>query len=135
MRAASAAFAGGRLPLWPLLALLAVGVGIAAWAAGHDPLQLALLLIVAPLIEEAVFRAGVQEALLRQRSKGLTANLLTALAFGLVHALVRGDLTALAVAVPALLIGAAYNRWRQLRLCVALHAAMNAVWIVFATGL
>jgi len=31
--------------------------------------------------------------------------------------------------LPALLIGAVYNRWRQLRWCVLLHAGMNAVWL------
>jgi hypothetical protein len=36
----------------------------------------------------------------------------------------------IAVIAPALLIGAAYSRRRRVRECVALHAAMNALWLV-----
>jgi hypothetical protein len=45
---------------------------------------------------------------------------------------VRGDAAAFAVALPALAIGLVYSRWRQLRWCVALHAAMNAAWLAAA---
>ena len=113
------------------LRLLLVGVGGAAAHAGAGMQRVWVLLVLAPLIEEAVFRAGLQEALLRRWNAPLWANVFTALAFGLAHAAVRGDAAGFAVAVPALLIGAVYGRWRQLRLCVALHAAMNALWLTW----
>lgn len=34
------------------------------------------------------------------------------------------------VVFPALLIGSAYNRWQRLHICIAMHMAMNALWIV-----
>jgi len=104
-----------------------IGVG-----AGASPARLAVLLLIAPLAEEAVFRAGLQEAMLQRGASGLMANLLCALAFAVSHAAVRDDPAALAVALPALLIGAVYQRWRRLRPCVLLHAALNAAWIAGA---
>lgn len=88
-----------------------------------------VLLIAAPLLEEAVFRAGVQEALLRRGRALLLANVATALLFGAAHVAVRGDPAAFAVALPALAVGWVYQRTRQLRWCVLLHAAMNAAWL------
>jgi membrane protease YdiL (CAAX protease family) len=127
-------FAAGGISGWPtagwvLGSALVTAAGLAGLAAGLSPARLAMLLLIGPLAEEAVFRAGLQEALLRRGVIALSANLLTALAFGLAHAVARGDIAALAVVAPALLIGASYGRWRQLRLCVALHAALNAAWI------
>ncbi|KQQ88078.1 JDVT-CTERM system glutamic-type intramembrane protease [Massilia sp. Leaf139] len=90
--------------------------------------RLLMLLVLAPLLEEAVFRAGLQEALQR-RWRPQPANAVTALAFGLAHALARADAAAFAAALPALLIGAVYARTGRLRYCVALHAAMNALWL------
>lgn len=90
-----------------------------------------VLLLAAPLLEEAVFRAGVQEALLRHGRGLLLANAATALLFGAAHVAARGDATAFAVALPALALGWVYQRTRRLRWCVALHAAMNAAWLAF----
>jgi membrane protease YdiL (CAAX protease family) len=99
-------------------------------------MRLVELLVVAPVLEEVVFRAGLQEALLRCKTAPSLAIALTAAAFGLMHAVLRGQLGSLSVAVPALLIGAVYVRRRQLRYCIALHAAMNALWLVWMnTGL
>lgn len=92
-----------------------------------------VLLFAAPLLEEAVFRAGLHEALLRHGRGLLLANALTALLFGAAHVAVRGDAGAFAVALPALAIGLVYERTRRLRWCVLLHAAMNAVWLAVAT--
>lgn len=128
---AIAASVGRRTP-WPLAAALLVllAIGVAATAAGVGAQRVWMLLVLAPLLEEAVFRAGLQDRLLRRARPVWHANLLTALAFGLAHAALRGDPWAFAVALPALLIGRVYERTRQLRLCVALHAAMNALWLV-----
>lgn len=89
-----------------------------------------VLLVLAPWAEEVVFRLGLQENLLRRwPGHALAAIVVTALVFGLAHALLRQDPMALAVAAPALLLGLLYGRWRLLWPCVALHAAMNALWL------
>ena len=93
--------------------------------------RIAVLMLLSPLIEEAVFRAGLQEWLLRRGMAAPRANLSTALVFGGLHALVRLQWMAFAVALPALLIGGVYGRWRLLRWCVLIHAGMNGAWLAW----
>ena len=130
MVARGAALGFGPVP-WALVAgvLALVWVADAATQAGVSTGRVALLLIVAPLAEEVLFRAGLHETLLRRAVAPWLANVATALAFGVLHAALRGDVAALAVALPALLTGALYQRTRRLRHCIALHAAMNALWL------
>ena len=114
------------------LAAAALAVALAGAAAatfGGQAPRIAVLLVIAPLAEEALFRAGLHEALLRRRWAPWAANALTALVFGVMHALVRADASALAVVLPALVIGQVYTLRRRLRDCVVLHAAMNALWL------
>jgi len=136
MPAIAASSAAGLTRVRPLAAagLLAAlsGVGIAAVAAGASVERVCVLLALAPLLEEALFRLGLHDALLKRLQAPHLANALTALAFGVAHVAVRNDLGGLAVMAPALLIGWVYERWGQLRLCVALHAVMNAVWLSWA---
>ncbi len=109
-------------------AVLAVGAAVAQ-AHGVPPGRVLVLLLLAPLLEEVIFRAGLQEALLRHGARRWVSNVLTAACFGLAHAAWRGDAAGLLVALPALLVGAWYARDRRLMPCVGLHAAMNAVWL------
>lgn len=94
------------------------------------------LLVFAPLLEELIFRRGLQEALLRRsppatRQGAFFANVITATLFALCHlALQPGALSALTL-FPALAIGGLYQRTRRLTPCVAAHAAMNAAWLVW----
>jgi len=112
------------------MAGLALLVGSALWATGADPCALWVPLLLAPVVEEALFRAGLQDGLLRAGVSPLLANLVTAASFCMAHVLLVGvTLPTLLVWLPALLIGAAYNRWRRLRVCVALHMAMNVAWV------
>ena len=129
LRAAAAGSSGKPWRL-PLAAAAVLMPALALAASGHRWQRLAMLLVLAPVLEESVFRAGLQEALLRRWHRlPCLANAVTAAAFGLAHALVRADAGAFAVALPALLIGAVYQRGGRLRPCVALHAAMNAAWL------
>ena len=100
------------------------------------PFGLAVLLLAAPVLEETVFRAGLQEALLRRLSPGTaaaaTANALTALAFMAAHLALRPSGLSALTAVPALALGALYQRSRQLAPCIALHALFNAIWLLWA---
>ena len=112
------------------LALLAAALGWTLIAIGVSAWRALVLLLMAPVAEEIVFRAGLHEGLLRISVAPWSANLLTALAFGAAHMLLLGvNLQTAFVWLPALLIGAAYNRWRRLSICIALHMAMNALWI------
>jgi membrane protease YdiL (CAAX protease family) len=90
-----------------------------------------VVLVAAPVVEEAVFRAGLQELLLLRGWHEAVANLATAAVFVLAHALTQTlrPLHALGVAGSALLLGWLYGRTRRLRLCIAAHAGMNAVGV------
>jgi membrane protease YdiL (CAAX protease family) len=105
--------------------------GAALAAASAQPWPLLVALLIAPTLEEALFRAGLQDGLLHAGMPPWRANVLTALAFMAAHVLLLGvNAQTVSVLLPALLVGAAYNRWRRLRLCIALHMAMNALWVV-----
>jgi membrane protease YdiL (CAAX protease family) len=114
------------------LALGGLTIAVAALtAASAQPWPLLVALLLAPVLEEAVFRAGLQDGLLHAGVPPWRANGLTALAFMAAHVLLLGgSAQTVSVVLPALLVGAVYNRWRRLRLCIALHMAMNALWIV-----
>lgn len=129
-RVASVAVDFGTLPRQLGIAAGLMLIGLAAMSAGVAAPRVVVLLALAPLAEEAVFRTGLQETLLRRLRTPGVANGITALVFGSAHALLRGDVAALVVMLPALLIGAAYTRTRRLAPCVILHAAMNAAWLV-----
>jgi membrane protease YdiL (CAAX protease family) len=117
--------------------LVAWCVGVLALAAlaltGRMP-AVAVLLVVSPLLEELVFRAGVQEALLRQRVPGPAANVLATLAFAALHGVTRSWPLAAAVLLPSLVLGALYQRTRRPMPVVLAHAAMNLCWLAFATA-
>ncbi|HUD32909.1 MAG TPA: JDVT-CTERM system glutamic-type intramembrane protease, partial [Variovorax sp.] len=115
---------------------LPFALALALSGSGGGTRHLLIVLLVAPLLEEAVFRAGLQEALLRRwQVRPCLANVVTACVFAVAHMISRGDASAFSVALPALLIGEVYRRTGRLRWCMALHAAMNAVWLGWqATG-
>jgi membrane protease YdiL (CAAX protease family) len=110
-----------------LLALLAaacasIAMGAPAWRAF-------VLVLIAPAAEEAVFRSGLHEALLRRAVNPWLANACVAAAFAVAHLATRPWPAAAALMLPALAIGWVYQRTRRVTLCIALHAAMNALWM------
>jgi membrane protease YdiL (CAAX protease family) len=116
-----------RLALW---GTTVVGV---AWAASFSPAAAGptvWLLAGAPLVEETVFRSGLQTALMQRGVPAATA--CVALAFAAAHALQHPWTLAVLTALPALAIGWVYARTRRLSDCVALHALCNAVWLLGA---
>ncbi len=114
------------------LALALVAVAVSGPLPGASAWRVASLLLVAPLLEEIVFRGGLQEALLRRRWAPAMANALTALAFGLSHLLTGSWAWALARVLPALAIGHVYQRTRRVAPCVAWHTTFNALWLIAA---
>jgi membrane protease YdiL (CAAX protease family) len=92
-----------------------------------------VLLVFAPVVEELLFRAGLQEKLLRRGLRPLAANLIATLAFALLHGLMRSWPLALAVVLPSLVLGRVYQANRRLAPVVALHAAMNLFWVALGS--
>jgi len=89
-----------------------------------DPAGLVRLLLVAPLLEEWIVRAGLHDWLLRRFSP-LPALFGSAAAFSALH-MGSGLMAAALVFWPGLLLGVAYQRWRDWRLCALIHALCNA---------
>jgi membrane protease YdiL (CAAX protease family) len=117
---------------WAVMAVAAVVLlGVAAASAGVAAQRVWVLLALAPLAEEALYRSGLQESLLRRWRSPWLGIVATAVVFGMAHVVARGDAGAFVVVLPALAIGAVYARSRRLLPCVLLHAAMNAVWLAW----
>jgi membrane protease YdiL (CAAX protease family) len=124
-----------RAQTWALtLPVMAVGVAFAAAGGDESAQRLLVLLLAAPLIEEAVFRAGVQEFLIRARLRASVCVGATASAFAAVHVVARHELTAIVILVPGILLGLLYQRTRSVWACAALHAVMNAAWLSVMAG-
>ena len=108
-----------------------------------DPATLLRLLVLAPLLEEWIVRAGLQEWLMRRycaahgvpaagtaRAAAALAILAPAAAFSLLHA-GAGWFAAAAVFPPGLALSLLYWRWRDWRLCAAAHALCNGYALIF----
>lgn len=124
---------GGFIPPWAWAAGVIALMPVALLASPVPVERLLVLLCVAPLVEEAVFRVGLQQVLMHRLRSPAFANVLTAAVFGAAHALARHEAAAFMVALPALFVGALFQRTGQLRWCVLAHASLNGLW--FAAGL
>jgi membrane protease YdiL (CAAX protease family) len=102
-----------------------------------------VLLLLAPLLEETVFRRGVHAWALRHWGRATTrwwawpspVNVGVALLFAAAHLLRLPPLLALAVVLPALVVGQMYELTGRLWPCVATHATFNLVWLGLTAGL
>lgn len=97
-----------------------------------DAATLLRLLVLAPVLEEWVMRAGLQHWLLQRQFGTARTVLATAAAFSLLHA-ASGPVAALAVFAPGLALGLLYQRTRDWRLCAAVHSLMNAFAMNFCS--
>jgi membrane protease YdiL (CAAX protease family) len=126
--------AGVRLdaPLWAAVLLAPA----AAWAwhqlappaaamAMPDGQGLWMLLLVAPVLEEIVFRAGLQAGLVRRGWRPGLAIVVASAAFAAWHLAAGQGPAALAVLLPSLVFGHAYAR-HGLACAMACHAWFNA---------
>ncbi|CAN7298473.1 JDVT-CTERM system glutamic-type intramembrane protease [Pseudoduganella sp. LjRoot289] len=132
-------------------ALLALPALCGAPLLKTDPATLLRLLLLAPLLEEWIVRAGLQEWLMRRSplpapargagsgsgsgsGSGRTVAVLTVLipaaCFSLLH-IGAGWGAAAAVFLPGLALGLLYRRWRDWRLCAAVHALCNGYALTF----
>jgi membrane protease YdiL (CAAX protease family) len=90
------------------------------------------LLLLAPVVEETVFRAGLQQPLMRAGMAPRRASVVTALAFVAAHGMARSWVLAAAVTLPALGLAWLYQRSGSLVPCIAAHAGLNACWLGIA---
>lgn len=101
--------------------------------AAPDAGTLVRLLLLAPLLEEWVVRAGLQEWLIRRAltgegNAGVAPVLWSATAFSLLH-LGSGWFAVLLVLPPGLMLAMLYQRGRDWRSCALLHCGFNALAI------
>lgn len=138
---------GGRRRSWALLgwpAAMALAAPLLAWGA-HAVLgrQIApgavsgwlWCLVGAPLLEEAIFRWGLQESLTQALGRAVgrqgswlahgAANLLASLAFVISHQPSLSLVGRLDLLVPSLALGLLWSQRRQYWLCVGMHAWFN----------
>jgi membrane protease YdiL (CAAX protease family) len=116
------------MPLTPSIALLSSHLVCRGQVVAPDAAALARLLLLAPVLEEWVVRAGLQEWLIR-RTDGRTRAApvaLSAAAFALLHA-GSGWQAVLLVLAPGLVLALLYQRRRDWRLCALAHCGMNAL--------
>lgn len=90
--------------------------------------------VVAPAVEEVLFRGGLQEWLLRRDARALGplsyANILASLAFAAAHLASHPPVWAGAVVLPSLLFGRFYERSRHLGAPIVVHMLYNACFLV-----
>jgi membrane protease YdiL (CAAX protease family) len=119
----------------PLPDFLPVPLACTGQLVAPDAAALVRLLLLAPLLEEWVVRAGLQEWLIRRvrpgaghaaASSGAVPVALSTAAFGLLH-LGSGWHAVLLVLAPGLAMALLYQRSRDWRLCALLHCGFNAL--------
>ena len=97
-----------------------------------------LAVVVLPVLEEIVFRLGVQATLaarLRGRIGALTlANVFTAICFAAAHLWQHPPAWALATFVPALVFGALWERHGRLLSPISVHGFYNATYLCLLGG-
>lgn len=108
-----------RLILQPLLSLCGPQL------LDTDPATLLRLLLLAPLLEEWIMRAGLQAWLTARYARPVPALLATACVFSLLHVSSGWGAAAL-VFLPGVALGVLYLRWPDWRVCAVAHALMNA---------
>ncbi|MBC7489055.1 MAG: JDVT-CTERM system CAAX-type protease [Glaciimonas sp.] len=92
-------------------------------------MHLVLLLIAFPLLEEIVFRWGVQRSI-EERSeawRGIPSNLATSLLFAAAHVPAWGWFHGVLVVLPSLVLGFVYQKTGTLWYCIVLHATFNLI--------
>jgi membrane protease YdiL (CAAX protease family) len=124
---------------WGVLSAIAP---VSAWAAQFLGLGLQLhecrdmavyfkLLLWGPVVEELVFRAGLQKWLTHRLSSGWLANSITSFLFAGVHYALSGLPATWLVIVPSIVLGWVYSKTNSLALVIALHASFNLVFMAW----
>jgi uncharacterized protein len=130
-----------------MLAVLAGPLGVSALAVAmqfglqvplprHAGVTIVALLLLAPIVEEIVFRGGVQELLDRTAFGRLAlcadltvGNVVTSALFSAAHLISAPAWLAAAVFFPSLLLGRVKQLYRSLVPVVLVHASYNACYL------
>ena len=129
-RQLAAALAAGPVA-WIALALTLNVQPSPAWILG-DPVRALSLVVAWPLLEEALFRGGIQPALLRTRCGAreawgvTTANVATSVLFAVAHLVTQTPEWAAAAFVPSLVFGHFRERYGSITPGAVLHVFYNA---------
>jgi len=118
------------------LILISVGLPVVGPPALLFWLKLTILM---PVLEEIVFRGGIQTALISRSRPAFAkawagfsfANLITSVLFASMHLISQPPLWAALVFIPSLVFGWARDRYNAVLPCVLLHAVYNSgfVWL------
>lgn len=138
-----------RDPIFALVLAAGPVVWLLCWLAGLPRVSTApnwwmyiRLVMVAPVLEEVVFRGGLQTLLLerstlaRQRYYNLSlANVIASIAFAAAHLFNQSPLWAALVFIPSLVFGWARDRFESVLPSIVLHSTYNAgfVWLFVNT--
>jgi membrane protease YdiL (CAAX protease family) len=132
----AAALAAGPVA-WIALALALNAQPNPAWILG-DPVRALSLVVAWPLLEETLFRGGIQPALLRTRSGAreawgvTTANVATSALVALALLATQTPEWAAAAFVPSLVFGHFRERYGSIAPAAALHVFYNAGYFLLA---
>jgi membrane protease YdiL (CAAX protease family) len=88
------------------------------------------LLLWGPVVEELVFRAGLQKWLTQKTASPLVANSVTSAVFALVHYVISGNPASLAVFMPSLALGWAYQKTNSIVWTTGMHMLFNLVFLL-----
>jgi uncharacterized protein len=88
------------------------------------------LLLWGPVVEELVFRAGLQKWLTRQTVGLHWANAITSSVFALMHYALSANPTSLAVFIPSIALGWIYQKTNSLAWAIGLHVFFNLVFLI-----
>ncbi len=102
---------------------------------GRDPWAIPVILIAivgAPLVEEMVFRAGVQSAILSGVGNRWAAILVTSLVFASIHLSAVPVYGLVPLFVLSVAMGLAYERTGHLGVPILMHAMFNAINVAMA---
>jgi uncharacterized protein len=88
------------------------------------------LLLWGPVVEELVFRAGLQKWLIRQTVSPHLANGITSSVFALMHYALSANPTSLAVFFPSIALGWIYQKTNSLAWAIGLHVFFNLLFLI-----
>lgn len=121
-------------PVVALLLGLFPGVGLKPGLPAGGWQALLFFLLVYPVLEEWVFRGGLQPWLAQHITRACgplsLANLLTTLVFTVLHFIYHPPLWALGVAIPSLVFGYFRERHDSVATPMLLHAVYNASYFL-----
>lgn len=121
---------GVMLAMVPVSAWAAqtLGLGLQAHECGDMTVYFKLLLW-GPVVEELVFRAGLQKWLTYRWASAKWANCVVSCLFGLTHYALSGHLLAWLVVIPSLALGWVYSKTNSIALAIGLHIFFNFAFI------